>query len=69
MALFKEYDGQRLNSVQIIRKITNEMYYNEGIQSFYRGFVPAIFLSTYGVIQMYSYEILTHLSGYESGRI
>ena len=39
----------------------------EGIKSFYRGFVPSLFMSTYGVIQMYSYESLTHLFGYKSG--
>ena len=43
------------------------MYTNEGIKSFYKGFVPSIFMSTYGVIQMYSYEVLTHLCGFESG--
>ena len=44
------------------------MLQKEGIQSFYRGFVPSIFMSTYGVIQMYSYEVLTHSLGYSSGQ-
>jgi hypothetical protein len=44
------------------------MYYKEGVKSFYRGFVPSLFMSTYGVIQMYSYENLTHLLGYTSGQ-
>ena len=44
------------------------MYQQEGVKSFYRGFVPSIFMSTYGVIQMYSYEVLTHALGYKSGQ-
>lgn len=43
------------------------MYQKEGITSFYRGFIPSIFMSTYGVIQMFSYEVLSHMTGYDSG--
>lgn len=67
LALFKENEHRKLNSVQILRKIVTDMYHKEGILSFYKGFVPSIFMSTYGVIQMYSYEVLTHSFGYESG--
>jgi hypothetical protein len=40
------------------------MFVNEGIKSFYKGFLPSIFLSFYGVIQMFSYENINFLLGY-----
>lgn len=43
------------------------MYYNEGVRSFYRGLIPSIFMSTYGVIQMYCYEVLSYSFGFKSG--
>ena len=43
------------------------MYHQEGIKSFYRGFLPNLFMGSYGAIQMYSYEVLCYLVGYESG--
>ena len=45
------------------------MFLHEGIKSFYRGFVPSLFLSFYGVIQMYSYENINHLCGYDSKKL
>ena len=39
------------------------MYKNEGLKSFYKGFVPSIFLSLYGVIQMFCYENVNYLIG------
>ena len=56
-----------MRSHHILKKVVHDMYYNEGITSFYKGFVPSIFMSLYGVVQMYSYEVLTHMCGYESG--
>ena len=44
------------------------MYQKEGIKSFYRGFVPSLFMCNYGVIQMYSYEVLCHSFNYDSGK-
>ena len=66
VALFQEYGSNLKRSDQILRHVVKEMW-NEGIHSFYRGFVPSLFMSTYGVIQMYSYEVMTHTLGYESG--
>ena len=40
------------------------MYFNEGLTSFYKGFVPSIFLSIYGVIQMFCYENINFLLGF-----
>lgn len=44
------------------------MYRNEGLKSFYQGFVPSIFLSTYGVIQMFCYENINHLCGFDQNK-
>lgn len=44
------------------------MYQKEGIKSFYRGLLPSLFMSLYGVIQMYSYEILCYKLNYDSGK-
>lgn len=43
------------------------MLVNEGPQSFFRGYVPSLFLATYGMIQMYCYENINHICGYKSG--
>ena len=40
------------------------MIKNEGIPGFYRGFLPGIFMSTYGVIQMFCYENINYLCGF-----
>ena len=45
--------------------VSRDMLVNEGIKSFYRGFLPSIFLSFYGVIQMFSYENINYLCGYD----
>jgi Mitochondrial carrier protein len=41
------------------------MVRNEGIKGFYKGFVPSVFMSTYGVIQMFCYENINHLLGFK----
>lgn len=50
MALFKDHEQRKMSSRQIFRIIVSEMYHREGILSFYKGFIPSIFMSTYGVI-------------------
>ena len=70
--LFQEYNAtnstnQLKSSTQILKHVVKDMYFNEGVKSFYRGFVPSLFMSIYGVIQMYSYETITYLMGYKSG--
>eukprot|EP00347_Sterkiella_histriomuscorum_P013088 403366067 len=64
LVLYKEQTG--LNSLQATSKIITDMYKHEGIKGFYRGFVPSIFLSTYGIIQMFTYENINHILGYNS---
>lgn len=44
------------------------MYQEEGIKGFYRGFVPSLFMCNYGVIQMYTYEVLCYNLGFDSGK-
>lgn len=51
----------------VILKVLKDMIYNEGPQSFFKGFIPALFLSSYGVIQMYAYENINNLMGFKSG--
>ncbi|CDW89152.1 UNKNOWN [Stylonychia lemnae] len=62
LALFKEQTG--LPSYLALQNIIQDMYRHEGIKGFYRGFLPSIFLSVYGIIQMFSYENINHLLGY-----
>jgi len=66
MCLFQEYN-QAMTSRQIAAVVIKDMW-KEGPKTFYRGFTPSLFMSFYGVIQMCSYEGLTHALGYESGK-
>ena len=45
------------------------MLVNEGPKSFYRGYIPSLFLSTYSIIQMFTYENINHLFGFKSGEM
>lgn len=47
-----------------MNKIVRDTYHNEGVKGFYRGFIPSIFMSTYGIIQMFCYENINHIVGY-----
>jgi hypothetical protein len=51
----------------LIYKISRDMLVNEGVKSFFKGYVPSLFLATYGMIQMFSYENINFLLGYQSG--
>lgn len=64
MVLYREH--AKLSNTEIIKNVLQDMWRNEGIRGFYNGFVPSIFLSTYGVIQMYSYENINHMVGYST---
>lgn len=44
------------------------MLFKEGPLSFFRGFLPSMFLATYGMIQMYCYENINHMCGFKSGQ-
>ena len=48
--------------------VVRDMLVNEGPSSFFKGLGPAMVLSSYGVIQMYTYENVNKLLGYQSGQ-
>jgi hypothetical protein len=68
LVLFQEED-QRMRSHRIIRRVVADMWEQGGVRTFYRGFVPSIFMSGYGFIQMYTYEMLTFIFGFQTGQI
>jgi len=51
----------------LLYKVSRDMLLNEGVKSFFKGYLPSLFLATYGMIQMYSYENINYLLGYTSG--
>ena len=44
------------------------MALNEGPTSFFKGLGPSLLLSTYGIVQMYSYENINKFLGYQTGQ-
>ena len=44
------------------------MALNEGPKAFFKGLAPSILLSSYGIIQMYSYENVNLFFGFKSGQ-
>lgn len=55
--------GQRKSGYQLCKDTVKEMYYKEGIKSFFRGLSASLMMSFYGVIQMTVYEKLSKLAG------
>jgi hypothetical protein len=55
------------SSTGLIGRVAFDMLRNEGPLSFFKGFLPSLFLSTYGIIQMYAYENINFILGYQSG--
>ena len=45
-------------------RVVKDMAINEGPTAFFKGLGPSILLSSYGSIQMYCYENLTHFFGF-----
>lgn len=41
-----------------LKNVVNKMIFDEGIKSFYKGFIPNIMLSSYGIIYFFFYENL-----------
>jgi hypothetical protein len=41
---------------------------SEGPKSFFKGYLPSLFLASYGMIQMYSYENVNYLLGFKSNQ-
>mmetsp|Transcript_9764 Transcript_9764/g.16441 ORF Transcript_9764/g.16441 Transcript_9764/m.16441 type:complete len:151 (-) Transcript_9764:290-742(-) len=68
MVLFQER-RQDLKSPQILRQVLQDMVDNGGIRTFYRGLTPSLLMSLYGFIQMYSYELMTYLFGFQTGQM
>ena len=66
LALYKEQKGTGNGGVII--RVVKDMAVNEGPTAFFKGLGPSIVLSCYGIIQMYCYENLTHLFGFQSGQ-
>ena len=62
MVLYREHF--HVSNTEIVQRVVRDMWRNEGIRGFYHGFVPSIFMSTYGVIQMFTYENINHLVGF-----
>ncbi len=62
MITFRE--AQDMSAFKQLHYVATNMYKQEGIPAFFKGYLPGIFLSTYGVIQMYTYEKLNFLFGY-----
>ena len=48
--------------------VIRDMVVNEGPTSFFKGLAPAIVLSSYGIIQMYTYENVNNFFGFQSGQ-
>lgn len=53
-----------ISNTMVVQRVVSDMWKNEGIKSFYHGFVPSILMSTYGVIQMFCYENINYLCGF-----
>jgi solute carrier family 25 (mitochondrial folate transporter), member 32 len=51
------------NGFELTRNIVRDMYFREGVSSFYRGYMAGWFLSLYGVVQMTWYEHLSNYAG------
>ena len=40
----------------VMKNVLNDMIFKEGIQSFFKGFIPSLLLCTHGILSMYFYE-------------
>lgn len=62
MVLYREQF--HLSNSVIVQRVVKDMWSQEGVRGFYHGFVPSIFMSSYGVIQMFCYENINNVLGY-----
>ena len=61
LALNRNKNEQRSG---MIYRTVRDMYRQEGIRKFYAGYVPSLFMSLHGVIQMYVYENVNKAFGF-----
>ena len=66
LALYKEQ--KKGANASVIYNVVRDMAVNEGPTSFFKGIGPSVILSTYGIIQMYSYENINKFLGYQTGQ-
>ena len=68
LALYRESHGsEKAKPGRVIWNVVREMAVHEGPTAFFKGLGPSVILSSYGIIQMYCYENITHMLGYKSG--
>ena len=48
-------------------RTARDIFIKEGPTKFFAGYMPSLFLSFHGVIQMYSYENINYFFGFQSG--
>ena len=49
-------------------RVVSNMYKHEGLTKFYAGYIPSLFMSLHGVIQMYTYENINKAVGFKTGQ-
>jgi hypothetical protein len=52
----------------MLLRTVRDMYRHEGILKFYAGYLPSLFMSLHGVIQMYAYENINKAVGFQTGQ-
>lgn len=69
VVLFQEQSDTQIKTSNIYKSALKDIYSKGGVPGFYRGLVPGMLMSLYGVIKMYSYEMLTYITGFETGSV
>lgn len=52
----------------LLPEVVLDMWQTEGIRAFFKGYIPSLFLCSYGMIQMYCYENINHALGFQTGQ-
>lgn len=69
LALYKEtHANPNKMPGSVIVNVVKDMAMNEGPKAFFKGIGPSIALSSYGIIQMFCYENVNQLLGYQTGQ-
>ena len=64
IVLHFESREMQLRGYSLFAHTVRDMWENEGIRAFFKGFLPGLMLSVYGIIQMTVYENLNYLVNY-----